>query len=65
MALPIVVYLYAAIAIVYLEAALQSLIERHHHRACRELVIAVLYGSIATWMVLDPVAMHLMPPNEA
>jgi hypothetical protein len=47
------VLVYMALAAAYCEAAIASLLERQWHSACREAIVAMLYGSIAL-MVLDP-----------
>src|SRR2546422_906770 len=40
---------YLALAFAYVEAALQSVLERKRHSAFREIFIACLYGSIAQY----------------
>jgi hypothetical protein len=61
MKLHLIVYVYMALSAAYFEATLECLIENRRHRVVREMLLACLYGSIATLMLLDPTLLHLAP----
>ena len=48
------VLIYMGLAAAYFEAAFESVADCRWHCACREVVIALLYGSIAGLMMLEP-----------
>jgi hypothetical protein len=53
MSLPAVVYFYCALAAVYVEATIHCFLERKYRFALRELIVVLLYCSIAIWTIQE------------
>ncbi len=54
--------IYMGLALAYFEAALHSWTERDLHCACREVLIGLLYASIA-FFVFDPLYLVVPPAS--